>query len=58
MRNIRVIYGKELSAYFKSPMAYIFLVTFVLLNGYFFTNTFFLINKSDMRSLFGIVPMV
>jgi ABC-2 type transport system permease protein len=58
VRNIRVIYGKELSAYFKSPMAYIFLVTFVLLNGYFFTNTFFLINQSDMRSLFGIVPMV
>ncbi len=58
MRNIRVIFGKELAAYFKSPMAYIFLVTFVLLNGYFFTNTFFLINQSDMRALFGVVPMV
>ena len=58
MRNIRVIYAKELASYFKSPMAYIFLVTFVLLNGYFFTNTFFLINQSDMRALFGVVPMV
>ena len=39
-------------------MAYIFLVVFALVNGYFFTNTFFLYNQSDMRSLFGIVPLV
>ncbi|HAA76888.1 TPA: ABC transporter [Candidatus Latescibacteria bacterium] len=58
MRNFKSIYAKELAAYFKSPMAYIFLVTFVLLNGYFFTSTFFLINQSDMRSLFGVIPMV
>lgn len=58
MRNFKSIYAKELAACFKSPMAYIFLVTFVLLNGYFFTSTFFLINQSDMRSLFGVIPMV
>jgi ABC-2 type transport system permease protein len=39
-------------------MAYIFLVVFALVIGYFFTNTFFLYNQSDMRSLFGIVPIV
>jgi ABC-2 type transport system permease protein len=39
-------------------MAYVFLVVFALVNGYFFTNTFFLYNQSDMRSLFGIVPLV
>jgi ABC-2 type transport system permease protein len=39
-------------------MAYIFLVVFALVNGYFFTNTFFLYNQSDMRSLFGIIPLV
>jgi ABC-2 type transport system permease protein len=39
-------------------MAYIFLVVFALVNGYFFTNTFFLYNQSDMRALFGIVPLV
>tara|TARA_Y100000588_G_scaffold393734_1_gene510900 strand:- start:4928 stop:5641 length:714 start_codon:yes stop_codon:yes gene_type:complete len=58
VRNIRTIYTKELMGYFKSPMAYIFLVSFVLLNGYFFSNTFFLINQSDMRALFNIVPLV
>lgn len=39
-------------------MAYIFLLSFVLLNAYFFSNTFFLINQSDMRALFSIVPLV
>ena len=49
---------KELKSFFNSPMAYIFLVVFALVSGYFFTNTFFLYNQSDMRSLFGIVPLV
>ena len=58
MHNIRIIYKRELHEYFNSPMAYIFLVVFALVTGYFFTNTFFLYNQSDMRSLFGIVPLV
>ena len=44
--------------YFTSPMAYIFLIVFSLVNGYFFSNTFFLIGQSDLRALFNIVPMV
>ena len=58
MHNILTIYKKELRSFFTTPMAYIFLVVFALVNGYFFTNTFFLYNQSDMRSLFGIVPLV
>ncbi|MGA1198530.1 MAG: ABC transporter permease [Candidatus Latescibacterota bacterium] len=58
MHNILAIFRKEVSASFKSPMAYVFLVFFALFNGYFFTNTFFLFNQSDMRALFNIVPMV
>ena len=58
MHNILTIYKKELRSFFTSPMAYIFLVVFALVIGYFFTNTFFLYNQSDMRSLFGIVPIV
>lgn len=45
-------------SFFTSPMAYIFLVVFSLVNGYFFTNTFFLYDQSDMRSLFSIIPLV
>tara|TARA_B110000881_G_C18417183_1_gene434057 strand:+ start:102 stop:758 length:657 start_codon:yes stop_codon:yes gene_type:complete len=39
-------------------MAYIFLVVFAIVTGYFFTNTFFLFNQSNMRALFNIVPLV
>jgi ABC-2 type transport system permease protein len=58
MRNIKAMYYKEIKAYFNSPMAYIFLVIFAIITGYFFTRTFFLFNQSDMRSLFNIVPLV
>ncbi len=58
MNNILTIFRKELHSFFTSPMAYIFLVVFALVNGYFFNIQFFLINESDMRVLFGIVPLV
>jgi len=58
MRNLKAIYFKEIRSYFNSPMAYIFLVIFTVINGYFFTQTFFLFNQSDMRSLFNIIPLV
>ena len=58
MNNIITIFKKELYSFFTSPMAYIFLVVFALVNGYFFNIQFFLINESDMRVLFGIVPLV
>ena len=58
VRNLKAIYFKEMKSYFNSPMAYIFLVVFMVINGYFFTRTFFLLNQSDMRSLFNIIPLV
>ena len=58
MRNIRTVYLRELVGFFNSPMAYIFLVVFAIVNGYFFTNRFFLFGQSDLRSLFDIVPLV
>ena len=58
MRNLKAIYFKEIKSYFNSPMAYIFLVIFMVINGYFFTRTFFLFDQSDMRSLFNIIPLV
>ena len=58
MQNIKYIYLKELRSYFNGPMAYIFLIIFSLVNGYFFSNTFFIFGQSDMRALFQIVPLV
>ena len=56
--NIKQIYLKEIKSYFDGPMAYIFLVIFSLVTGYFFSNTFFIFGQSDMRALFQIVPLV
>ena len=58
MRNINTIFRRELAGFFNSPMAYIFLVIFAIVNGYFFTNTFLLFGQSDLRVLFDIVPLV
>ena len=58
MNNAIVIFKRELRSIFDSPMAYVFLVVFTLLNGWFFTTTFFLYGQSDLRTLFNIVPLV
>ncbi len=53
-----MVFRREMLGFFNSPMAYIFLVIFAVVNGYFFTNTFFLFGQSDLRTLFDIVPLV
>ena len=58
MNNIKNIFFRELKSFFHSPMAYIFLVVFVVVNSFFFTNIFFKVNQSDLRTLFNIIPMV
>ena len=49
MNSTIAIFSRELKGFFNSPMAYIFLVIFALVNGYFFTNTFFLFGQSIRR---------
>lgn len=58
MNYAKIIAGKELKGYFSSPAAYIVLVIFLLLGGWFFASPLFLSNTSDLRSLFGIVPII
>ena len=40
MKNISHIFGREMKAYFLSPVAYVVLIVFVLLTGYFFAIYF------------------
>lgn len=56
--NIGLIYKKEISSFFNSAVAYITLIVFLLLAGWFSMNTFFLINQSGLRQLFSIVPII
>ena len=55
--NIGTIFKKELSSFFNSPVAYITIIVFLLINSWFFISTFFLIGQSDLRQLFNVAPL-
>jgi ABC-2 type transport system permease protein len=58
MRVIRTIVKRELSSYFSSPVAYVFLVIFLLLTGFFtFTaGNFFERGEASLAAFFGWHP--
>jgi ABC-2 type transport system permease protein len=58
MNAICAIYRRELSAFFNSPIAYIFLTVFLLLAGWFFFSSFFLVGQADLRGLLEIIPLM
>ncbi len=61
MKNIahcRSIFAREMSSYFNSPIAYIFIMVFVILNAGLFMSQFFLIGSADMRSFFYFMPII
>jgi len=49
---------KEIKSYFNSPAAYIVLVIFLLLSGWFFASPLFINNQANLRTLFGIIPLL
>lgn len=58
MRNVRLIMCRELSAYFRSPLAYIFIVIFAALSGAltFYPGNFFALGQADLRVFFSYHP--
>jgi ABC-2 type transport system permease protein len=60
MRVIRTIVKRELASYFTSPVAYVFLVIFLLLTGFFtFTaGNFFERGEASLAAFFGWHPWV
>jgi len=58
MHNVLCIFRREFRSYFDSPIAYIVLMFFLLLAGYFFTSNLFLLDQANLRTLFGIVPLL
>ncbi len=58
--NIRAILKRELSGYFGSPIAYVFIVIFLLLLGFFtfYISHFFEMGQADLRSFFQWHPWV
>jgi len=58
MKNILTIYRKELRSYFNSPVAYIVIVVFLIITGWFFTSNLFIGGTITMRNVFDIIPFI
>ena len=58
MANVWIIYKRELSAYFGTPIAYVFLAIFVFLSGIFafYIGNFFEREQADLQSFFQFHP--
>ena len=58
MRNIRCIFMRELSGYFATPVAYVFLVIFLAMAGAFtfYMGNFFDRAQADLQAFFLFHP--
>jgi ABC-2 type transport system permease protein len=56
--NIKNIYFKELRSFFNSPVAYIVIIVFLVILGWFFTSNLFVANISSLRTVFEMTPFL
>jgi len=54
--NTLIIARREYRAYFVSPIAYIYIITFLVVANWMFFKSFFLMGQADLRLLFGLMP--
>ena len=58
MHQVFHIFRKEFKSYFVSPIAYIVITIFLLVNGWFFFSTFFIYGQATLRTFFNLLPIV
>ena len=58
MRNVLTIFHRELAAYFATPLAYVFIVIFLVMAGIltFFVGNFFERGQADLQPFFTFHP--
>jgi ABC-2 type transport system permease protein len=56
--NIKFIFRKELRSFFNSPIAYIVIVVYLAILGWFFVSNLFLNNMSTLRTVFEMTPFL
>jgi ABC-2 type transport system permease protein len=58
MRNTRILFKRELFGYFATPVAYVFIVIFLLMAGWmtFSLGRFYEEEHADLQSFFGFHP--
>ena len=52
------VLARELRAYFHSPVAYIVIVVFLVVTGWFFFSVFFIAGRTDLRDFFELLPLI
>ncbi len=58
LRTLLTIFRRELRSYFNSPVAYVVIVVFLAIVGWFFSSNLFLMNVTSMRVVFELIPLV
>jgi ABC-2 type transport system permease protein len=58
LQNVGPIFRRELRSYFNSPVAYVVIIVFLGIIGWFFTSNLFLMNVASLRVVFELVPLV
>jgi ABC-2 type transport system permease protein len=59
MNSFKAVFKRELTGYFITPVAYVFLVIFLFFSGYLtFKEGFYLAEQADMRVFFTNLPLL
>ncbi|MDR0307273.1 MAG: ABC transporter permease subunit [Chitinispirillales bacterium] len=58
IQSVAAVFKKEFTSYFISPIAYVFIIVFLVGTNFMFFQPFFLINQADMRNYFNLLPWV
>ncbi len=58
MARIATLFKREFAAFFVAPVAYIVIAIFLLVTGWFFFTTFFLLDQANLRNFFNLLPFV
>ena len=58
MRNVWIVFKRELTAYFATPVAYVFLVVYLILSGWFtwYQGNYYGTDQADLTTFFGFHP--
>ena len=56
MKNILTVAGREFRSFFDQPTAYILLVTFLVVNFFFYFRTLFVTGFATLRPMFDLMP--
>ncbi len=58
LQNVLPVFRREIRSYFNSPVAYVVMIVFLSIIGWFFSSNLFLQNLATMRVVFELVPLV